>query len=70
MYERSIRLRSDLFWIFGSIEGAIDARKTILNEAEGLLAKFVEQDIAYLDRLRNKVDEIIKQIGVNVEDEP
>lgn len=66
---KEIRLRSDLFWILGSIEGGIDARKHIVNEADGLLAQFIQQDIMYLERLRDKMKGVIKLVGGNVDDE-
>ena len=69
MSEVSIRLRSDLFWLLGYVEGGICARKCEVmgKEASDELALLINQDIEYLYRLKDKVSAIIKQLGIEYE---
>lgn len=70
MTDASICLRSDLFWLRGYVEGGILARKVMGSEASGELASLINQDVEYLERLKDKVTAIIKQLGIEIEDEP
>ena len=69
MTEVSIHLRSDLFWLRGYVEGGICARKMMGNEASGELASLINQDIEYLERLKDKVTAIIRLLGIEIENE-
>lgn len=70
MSEVSIRLRSDLFWLRGYVEGGICARKIMGKEASSELASLLNQDVEYLERLKDKVTAIIRLLGIEIEDEP
>lgn len=67
MSDVSTRIRSDLFWLRGYIEGGICAREVMGKEASGELASLINQDIEYLSCLKDKVSAIIKQLGIEYE---
>lgn len=69
MTNASIRLRSDLFWLRGYVEGGICARKVMRKGASGELASLIKQDIEYLGYIKDKVIAIIMSLGIEIEDE-
>lgn len=69
MCEVSIHLRSDLFWLRGYVEGGICAREVMGKEASGELASLINQDVEYLEHLKDKVTAIIRLLGIEIENE-